>query len=319
MKEKKINFIIKAWKGKSKKQIIQKIIPVSLIPIGLILLLYPWISNYLFENRADSLITTYENEIEEMDNSKVQEMLQNARKYNELLYSNPVDLGDPFGTNTKSGNDDMSYDNLLRINNEGLMGMIEIPKIKVKLPIYHGTSNEVLDKGVGHLYGTSLPIGGTNTHAVLTAHTGMRNAKLFTDLTELKKEDLFFINILDEKLAYKVISINIVKPDDVSLLSIQKAKDLVTLVTCTPYSVNSHRLMVTGIRTEYTEQTYKAETEKRNYDSLWMRTYRDALLIGALVVLILLLMELIRRRIVNIMHYKKINQYNIEQSQKIPM
>ena len=149
------------------------------------------------------------------------------------------------------------------------------------MPIYHGTSDSVLEKGVGHLQGTSLPVGGESTHTVLTGHTGLSNAKLFTDLTEVEEGDIFFLNVMGEKLAYKVDQIKVVLPSELNSLKVVPGEDYCTLVTCTPYGVNSHRLLVRGVRTDYKEAVESPETfESREVKSKWMDEYKKALLIS---------------------------------------
>ena len=248
------------------------------------MLLYPWISNYLYENRADGEVSAYEEQVEKTDDSEKQEMLKKAREYNNILTESKVQLTDPFdeGEAEESG---LDYNNILNVNGDGMMGFIDIPKINVYLPVYHGTSKVVLESGIGHLEGSSLPVGGENTHAVLSGHTGLSTKKLFTDLTEIKEDDLFFLHVLGDVLAYKVISVDIVEPEDTTLLSIQKGKDLVTLITCTPYGVNTHRLLVTGERTEYSEKVQEeADSEKAPTQSLWMKSYTKAITIGLCIV-----------------------------------
>lgn len=279
-----------------------------LILVGLILVFYSFISNYLFEHRVDSLITTYEKEVDETDAASIEQMLQEAKEYNKNLFENPVkSLNDPFSMQSDSDNE--NYYEILNLDGNGLMGFIEIPSINIKLPVYHGTTDQVLEKGVGHLIGSSFPVGGENTHAVLTGHTGMRNAKMFTDLNEVKEGDLFFITILNEKLAYKVTDRNVVLPEDVSHLQIQEGKDLVTLITCTPYGVNSHRLLVTGERTKYSEEAYQAESEKNNNDSTWWNTFQDAVLLGILISVILYLIAKIQKKRRQIKRHKLVNRY----------
>lgn len=248
------------------------------------MLLYPWISNYLYENRADGEVSAYEEQVEKTDDSEKQEILRKAREYNNILTESKVQLTDPFdeGEAEESG---LDYNNILNVNGDGMMGFIDIPKINVYLPVYHGTSKVVLESGIGHLEGSSLPVGGENTHAVLSGHTGLSTKKLFTDLTEIKEDDLFFLHVLGDVLAYKVISVDIVEPEDTTLLSIQKGKDLVTLITCTPYGVNTHRLLVTGERTEYNEKVQEeADSEKAPTQSLWMKSYTKAITIGLCIV-----------------------------------
>lgn len=260
--------------------------PLIFIAVGLCLLGYPWISEYLFENRVDSIIKTYEAEAGETSEEDVKAMLEKAELYNSQLSQAQVVLTDPF-TETQTADGELDYDLVLSLNTAGLMGMIEIPNISVYLPIYHGTSSEVLEQGIGHLKGSSLPVGGKGTHAVLSGHTGLNSAKLFTDLTELAEGDLFFIHILNNTLAYKVCDSSIVLPEDTSKLLIRDQEDLITLVTCTPYGVNSHRLLVTGKRTDYVEKVYEEIVEKGSTatDSLWMKSYRKAVMIGLAVVM----------------------------------
>ena len=172
-----------------------------------------------------------------------------------------------------------------------MMCYLEIPCINVNLPVFHGTAASTLERGIGHLEGSSLPVGGKSTHAVLTGHTGLNNAKLFTDLTEVKEGDLFFLHTLGKTLAYRVINIEVVLPEETQDLLIQSGRDLATLVTCTPYGVNSHRLFVTGIRTKYTPEEKENAKDDRSKDSQWMNEYKKAAIIGlaiALAVIILL-------------------------------
>lgn len=261
----------------------RKIAPFLLILAGLTCALYPWISEYLFENRADSLIETYQAEAQEIDDTDKTEMLTVAREYNKNLLRSTAVLSDPF-TVAENAEDKTDYNSVLAFDSTGLMGTIEIPCIKVDLPIYHGTSDDILQKGIGHLEGSSFPVGGEDTHAVLSGHTGLNTAKLFTDLTEVEEGDLFYLHILGDVLAYKVRDINVVEPSDTSLLQIKPGEDLVTLVTCTPYGVNSHRLLVTGERTEYVEEEHAEAIEKSSAtDSNWMGQYKKALIIGLCV------------------------------------
>lgn len=263
------------------KKIIRYLLPVWLILLGTGLLGYPWISQYLFDNRTDSIIHTYEAVSEETDAEEKSAMLALAQQYNSQLTQAQVTLTDPF-TKQESRKDGIDYHSVLALDERGMMASIEIPKISVNLPVYHGTSGGVLESGIGHLEGSSLPIGGTGTHAVLSGHTGLNTAKMFTDLTELTQGDLFFIHVLGDTLAYEVCEIHIVVPEDTSRLLIQDGSDLVTLVTCTPYGVNTHRLLVTGKRTEYTEEIHEETVKKGSSEagSLWMQSYKKAVLIG---------------------------------------
>lgn len=273
-------------------RLIKKIAPVVIMVIGLALVLYPWISEYLYEYGVQSLVESYESDNNDMDDSEKEEQLRLAREYNEALLKANIKLTDPFSLEDQAGGE-FNYDSILNYNKNGVMGFIDIPKIDVYLPIYHGTSNEVLEKGIGHLENTSFPIGGESTHAVISGHTGLNSAKMFTDLTSMELDDQFYIDILGDTLAYKVINIEVVEPDDVSSLLIQDGKDLVTLVTCTPYGINSHRLLVTGERTEYTKDEHDAY--KVSGDTEWMKSYERAILIGlALVITLFVISKFIK-------------------------
>ena len=177
---------------------------------------------------------------------------EKAQTYNENLSGDPVH--DPFVFGSGYALPE-NYKEVLNLSEDGIMGYIQIPKILVDLPIYHGTSEEVLEKGVGHIQNTSVPIGGNSTHSVLTGHTGLPNAELFTRLDELVVGDIFYIHVLNEILTYKVYEIKVVLPDNIDELRITSGEDLVTLVTCTPYGVNSHRLLVKAERVEYEDYT----------------------------------------------------------------
>lgn len=232
-----------------------KLIGISALMIaGLSLLLYPLMANTWNNHVQSTLVNNYEtaveSAIEEGSINTVQE-LGKANTYNEELL--PSILPDSFAEAEANGADDY-YMSMLNANGDGIMGYIQIPSINVKLPIFHTSSEEVLQKGVGHLQGSSLPVGGPNTHSVLSAHRGLPSATLFTDLDKVQLGDDFFIIIMDEHLAYEVDSIDVVEPDDTSLLAVENGKDLCTLITCTPYGVNTQRLMVRGHRVAYTPE-----------------------------------------------------------------
>ena len=210
--------------------------------IGLLTLLYPTLSNYYNEKMQVKTIYNYENILNEADKIDFDKLKSDAQEYNEKLAS----LKEPLLTYDTLTN----YKELLNVNNNGMIGYITIDKIKVELPIYHGTSNEVLNSSVGHLEGSSLPIGGLGTHSVLSAHRGLPSSKLFTDLDKLDIGARFKITILDETLTYEIDKITIVKPSDRSELKINSDEDYVTLLTCTPYGINTHRLLVRGKRIE---------------------------------------------------------------------
>ena len=266
----------------------QKIIPILIILFGFSLLSYPFISNYMFEKSAGSTIKSYEKQAKTYDQKQKEQAFREAEEYNKDLIKSVIQLTDPFKVK-KSNGETLIYNNILNIDHSGVMGYLEIPCISVNLPIYHGTDAEILERGVGHLAASSIPVGGKSTHSVLTGHTGLSSAKLFTDLTEMKKEDLFFIHVLDRTLAYKVDQISVVRPEDTRKLQIVKGKDYVTLVTCTPYGVNDHRLLVRGVRTKYVKKQ-RSSIRPRNQDSKWMRTYKKAIAIGLMIVTALILL-----------------------------
>ena len=262
----------------------QKIISILVILAGFFLLSYPFVSNYLFEKSAGSSVESYQKKANGMDQEIKQKAIAEARQYNIDLTKSEVHLTDPF-KDKKSNGETLFYNKILNLDGSGIMGYIKIPRISVSLPIYHGTSTEVLEHGIGHLAASSFPVGGKSTHAVLTGHTGLNSAKLFTDLTEMKKGDLFFIHVLDQKLAYKVDQIEVVKPEDTRKLQIIDGEDHVTLLTCTPYGVNDHRLLVRGVRTVYHEK--EERIRERKHHSQWMEVYRRAILAGLLIVFML--------------------------------
>ena len=235
--------------GKKKKSGKGSLIAFILIfLIGAGILFYPTISYWLADYSHVTAHQSYARSVAELSTEEKQALWEEAVYYNERLVSSVVE--DPFA-NVENIDPFDEYYYTLDIG-EGSMGYIHIPDIDVLLPIYHGVSDEVLEKGVGHIHATALPIGGEGTHAVLTGHTGLSHAKMFNELVELKKGDEFYLEILDETLAYQVNDIRVVLPDDVSSLYREEGQDKVTLVTCTPYGVNSHRLLVTGERIPYT-------------------------------------------------------------------
>ena len=253
------------------------LLTILLFTSAIILMGYPYIANYIFEHRTDSIVETTEKLERNMEDRKREEYADEINKYNQELYSGRIQLQDPFKEMFEE-KETGKYNELLNINKNGIMGTIVIPAINIKLPIYHGTSEKILEKGIGHLEGSSLPLGGENTHTVLTGHTGLSNAKLFTDLSEMKEGEFFFLNILGEQLVYQINQIRIVLPADLEELYIKKGKDYCTLVTCTPYGVNTHRLLVRGERVE-NEGIFenKRNFEKKRIESRWMKEYKYAL------------------------------------------
>lgn len=265
----------------------KKIISVVVVIAGLILLCYPWISEWTYEHSVDSTVNVYENHVEEIDNEELQQMLEEAREYNKNLEAAKAELTDPFIPN-EDETENSQYESILSLDDAGMMCIIDIPKTDVYLPVYHGASTEVLKMGAGHLEGSSFPVGGESTHAVISAHTGMSTAKMFTDLTDMEEGDLFFIHILNETLAYRVCDIQVILPDETDSLTIRTGSDLVSLVTCTPYGQNTHRLVVTGERTEYTEEIEEEAAHQTTDDtSQWMDEYRKAVILGILITVII--------------------------------
>lgn len=265
----------------NRKGSIKKILLVLLLFLTAgVLMSYPFIANLVFEHRTDSIVKTVEESSIKADHTKVNEIIKKAKEYNKSISDGCIQLQDPFIEEIQMEKAER-YSSVLNLNGNEVMGIIEIPCIEVKLPIYHGTSGDVLEKGIGHLQGTSLPVGGKSTHSVLTGHTGLSNAKLFTDLTEVKKDDVFFLNVVGEKLAYKVDKIKVVLPTELSDLYVVNNKDYCTLVTCTPYGVNTHRLLVRGTRVEYEKIIENPDVLKSNLtESNWMREYQQALKIS---------------------------------------
>ena len=226
---------------------------------GLSLLLYPFVANQWNNYRQKQLISGYEQVVSEKEAAEgidYDAERKKAEDYNEALL--PCVLPDSFALAESSGVDPV-YMNTLNIAGDEMMGSVEIPKINIKIPIYHTTEVEVLNKGAGHLEGSSLPVGGANTHAVISAHRGLPSASLFTDLDQLKEGDHFLIHVLNETLCYEVDKISVVKPEDTSALAVEDGQDLVTLLTCTPYGVNTERLLVRGHRVPYVEEEVKEE------------------------------------------------------------
>ena len=248
--------------------------------------LYPVISNYVNEKYASEIHTAYEEIIQQADNSALLEAKELAIAYNESI--TPGTAGEAY-SQAALLEASVDYESQLNIAGNGTMGYVEIPKISVNLPIYHGTGNDSLDRGVGHLLGSSLPVGGESTHAILTGHSGMATQKMFTDLEQLSIGDVFYLHILDETLAYQVIEINVVLPHDTSLLGITPGKDYCTLVTCTPFGVNTHRLLVRGTRIPYEEAEEILEQQPviEEPTSTWEEKYMDGIITGICIVAII--------------------------------
>ena len=269
--------------------------------IALGITLYPMISTWYNERHQAEVHIHYQEKVEQVDNTKLIEAKELAVAYNQTILPGAQDE-DSFSKEALLSASE-NYGSLLNLAGDGIMGYVEIPTIGVTLPIYHGTNNSTLERGVGHLLGSSLPVGGESTHSVLTAHSGMASQKMFSDLDRLKKGDIFFLDVLGEKLAYQVDQIKTVLPYDTTFLQTEIGNDLCTLVTCTPFGVNTHRLLVRGTRIEYEEAEViveeKLETEEP-VKSTWEQQYLQGILIGigAVVILVLglLVFWFVRRR-----------------------
>ena len=236
------------------------ILLVLILLTGVSLLLYPTVSDYWNSFHQSRAIASYVEAVAEIDNTDYEKMWQEAVAYNEKLKDNS-------GRWTPTDEELEEYERLLNVSDTGIMGYIEIPKIKVSLPIYHGTDEAILQIAIGHIPGSSLPVGGKGTHCVVSGHRGLPSAKLFTDLDQLEEGDLFMMRILDETLTYEVDQILIVEPEELSDLEIDEDKDLCTLVTCTPYGINSHRLLVRGHRVEnLKEDTIRVTADAQQID-----------------------------------------------------
>lgn len=241
---------------------IKLIFAIIMLLSGLGIASYPVISNMIAERNSSEAIENFHDTVENLDQEKIDAAKEAARKYNEQLSSAIV--RDENGEADETGT---SYVDMLGIGES--LGYISIPKIDLELPIYEGTSEEVLSKGVGHMEQSSYPLGGESTHSVLTGHRGLPSAVLFTNLDQLTEGDCFYLHILDEVLAYKVDQIKVVEPNESGDLEIVDGEDHCTLVTCTPYSINSHRLLVRGVRTEYTGEEEESQIQ---YQELQMGT-----------------------------------------------
>ncbi len=233
--------------------------------VGLLIMLYPFISNSLNRMKTENLVSKYNGDVDKTSQRKLTEAYRKAQAYNRNHTANTI--VDIFNQDSPVRDEYMS---LLNLSGNGMMGYIEIPEIHQRLVIYHGTGDEVLQKGCGHIAGTSLPVGGKSTHAVLAAHRGLPSAKLFTDLDRLKVGDEFYLFVLNRTLAYKVDQIKTVKPDNLDELQIEKGKDYVTLFTCTPYAVNTHRLLVRGHRVPYVPKGNATRTVLDSFETYWV-------------------------------------------------
>lgn len=265
-----------------KKGTLSTIILILVFLVGLSLLLYPTLSDYWNSLHQSRAIAEYARQVAELDDNRYDELWEAARSYNEVLSKKE----DRY---KMSDEEQKEYESLLNISGNGIMGYIEIPVISSSLPIYHSTDESVLQIGVGHIESSSLPVGGRGTHSVISGHRGLPSAKLFTDLDKLTNGDTFILRILDETLTYEVDQIRIVEPHEMDALEIDPAEDYCTLVTCTPYGINSHRLLVRGHRVENQEE---AQTVRVTADAMQIEPVIVAPMVAAPMLLILLVILL---------------------------
>ena len=270
---------------KKKSSFVTAILIAALLA-GALLLLYPTISDYWNSLHQSRAIASYAEQVADLDDNMYEQLWADARAYNETLGSSTSRF-------VMTDEQKKVYDALLNIAGNGVMGYIEIPKIKCNLPIYHGTDESVLQIAIGHVQGSSLPVGGAGTHCVLSGHRGLPRAKLFTDIDQLTEGDVFLLRVLDETLTYEVDQIRTVLPDELDDLAIEEGKDYCTLVTCTPYGINSHRLLVRGHRVE---NQASASTTRVTADGMQIEPLLIAPLVAAPMLLVLLVIVLIPHR-----------------------
>lgn len=264
--------------------------------LALGIMLYPLISTWYNERHQSEIHTHYVEVVAQTDKTEITKARRLANEYNASIVPGAM-IEESFTQEAMLAAAE-DYDDQLNLGGDGIMGYVEIPLINVNLPIYHGTDSETLDAGIGHLLGTSLPVGGSSTHTVLTAHSGMANQKLFSDLDKLEKGDVFYLRVLDEDLAYQVDDINTVLPHESSLLEIVEDEDYCTLVTCTPFGINTHRLLVRGTRIPYEEAEEIVEEQiqfEEKPTSTWMEQYLLGLFYGSGVVIAVGIVYLIYR------------------------
>lgn len=262
--------------------------------IGVGLVLYPVVSDWYIGRHQASVVASYDEEAARLSQEQIETELARAHAYNESLLGNVV-LTDPFDAEGLA-EQNTEYDDLLNINGDSVMGSIDIPRVDIYLPIYHTTDAEVLAKGAGHLKNSSLPVGGTGTHAIISGHTALPSAELFNNLSDVEKGDVFYIHVLNETLAYEVDQIKVVLPDNIEDLLIDRNEDYVTLVTCTPYGINSHRLLVRGRRIPYEEAKAITPVQQVEEGFRYKSAYVAAGIVAAAILLAVILSSIIKRR-----------------------
>ncbi len=273
-------------KKSKKKSVIPTIILIVVFLAGLSLLLYPTVSDYWNSLHQSRAVTEYAQQVAELDDDKYEQLLADARSYNQTL----LHKADRYEMTEE---EQTEYESLLNVSGDGMIGYIEIAKIGCSLPIYHGTDEAVLQIAVGHIAGSSLPVGGESTHCVLSGHRGLPSAKLFTDLDQLETGDTFVLRVLDETLTYEVDQILIVEPYETSALEIEEGKDYCTLVTCTPYGINTHRLLVRGHRVD---NEASASSVRVTADAMQIEPIIVAPLVAVPMLLVLLIWLLVSTR-----------------------
>ncbi len=264
------------------KKKLSNIILVLIFLTGVSLLVYPTFSDWWNSMHQSRAIAAYVDQVNTLDDAQYETMLEQARAYNETL----VGKEDRYNLSEAETEE---YNSLLNVTGTGIMGYVVIPKINVRLPIYHGTDPAVLEIAIGHIAGSSLPVGGESTHCVLSGHRGLPSAKLFTDIDQLEVGDQFMLEVLGDTLTYEVDQINVVLPDELEDIEIEEGQDLCTLVTCTPYGVNTHRLLVRGHRVETKEENHVRVVS----DAAQIEPMTVSLVIGLPVLVIIMLLRMI--------------------------
>ena len=269
-----------------KSNILLIIVSIIMFLLGSLIFFYPTISNYIANKEFQGAIKTYNNKVKKISEKDLSEELNKAVKYNNEL--NGTEIHDPFEPGSGYIVPD-NYEEVLNISGDGIMGYIQIPKISLKLPIYHTSSEKVLEKGVGHLETTALPIGGEGNNPILTGHRGLPQAELFTRLDEVKKGNIIYIHVLNKHLSYEVDTIKVIKPEDVETLRAIKGRDMITLITCTPYGINTHRLIIQGKRVPYVPIKEKNDSgvgTVKLTESFKSRVY--GVIVGIIILIVLL-------------------------------
>ena len=266
----------------------QILLAAVLFLLALGLTLYPVVSNWYIGRHQSRIQTEYREVLEQTDSAEIESIRESAAAYNKTITPGAAEEAYSQASIRLATED---YVNQLNVSGSGIMGYVEIPKIGVDLPIYHGTGADSLDRGTGHLLGSSLPVGGESTHTIITGHSGMASQKMFTDLEQLREGDIFYLHVLDETLAYEVREIHTVLPHDTTYLGITTGEDYCTLVTCTPFGINTHRLLVRGTRIPY-EEAEVITAEKLQVEdtpaSTWEQQYIKGILLGIATVAVIL-------------------------------